>query len=308
MLLVVLGHCIMTWTVDWQSDSFQLGGYMFHMPVFMLMSGYFFFPSVTRLSLFPYVKKKFIRLMLPALVWGGVWCTVMLMGKIHVGKSVDVAYLLLLLITKLWFFPVLFILLCVGRVIYLLDSRMRPYAWGAFFLATYFSPFLFPLLNEIRFLLPFFLMGVIWKKHVRPTIPFVAASIALAVFMVCLSKFTFDDTVYCMGDDVLSASFMWSYGLRLVSGVAGCIFFVWLCQQMMRSRKLSAFLSYIGTMTLPIYVSHQLFIFMLSRVINTNGNYLFAILMAIVVTACSVILYRMLSHPVLRQWLYGESA
>lgn len=70
IFLVVLGHCLQTFTPDWQNNNIALAIYMFHMPLFIFISGYFFYPSVKKLSLKDFIIKKFIHLYLPSLFWG----------------------------------------------------------------------------------------------------------------------------------------------------------------------------------------------------------------------------------------------
>lgn len=69
ILLVVLGHCIQTHDI---SNSYQFLFrfiYSFHMPLFMMVSGYFGYKaSGVFLKDF---KKKVSRLLVPYLVWGG---------------------------------------------------------------------------------------------------------------------------------------------------------------------------------------------------------------------------------------------
>ena len=70
IFLVVLGHCLQIFTPNWQENKIALSIYMFHMPLFIFISGYFFYPSVKKIPLKEFIVKKFIRLYLPSLFWG----------------------------------------------------------------------------------------------------------------------------------------------------------------------------------------------------------------------------------------------
>ncbi len=50
IFLVVLGHVIQTFCSEWNTNSFELGIVMFHMPLFIVVSGYFFVTSAKKSS------------------------------------------------------------------------------------------------------------------------------------------------------------------------------------------------------------------------------------------------------------------
>lgn len=56
IILVAYGHVLQTFNSNWESSIIGKTIYAFHMPLFMLISGYFFYPSV---------KKRFIHLYCP---------------------------------------------------------------------------------------------------------------------------------------------------------------------------------------------------------------------------------------------------
>jgi len=57
IFLVVLGHVIQNFGLDWQSNGLELFIYSFHMPLFMAVSGHFFISSVDKKS-----TKEFLKL------------------------------------------------------------------------------------------------------------------------------------------------------------------------------------------------------------------------------------------------------
>lgn len=68
--LVVLGHCIQYLSgLDFWNDRWFQFIYSFHMPLFFMVSG-FFFASSTKLTIWEFLRKKCLTLLLPCFVWG----------------------------------------------------------------------------------------------------------------------------------------------------------------------------------------------------------------------------------------------
>lgn len=70
IFLVVLGHVIQMFNMKWESDNCFLAIYMFHMPLFIWISGRFFVHSACKYSFVELFKKRFVQLMLPSLSMG----------------------------------------------------------------------------------------------------------------------------------------------------------------------------------------------------------------------------------------------
>lgn len=68
--LVVLGHSIQHLSgVDYWNDALFQFIYSFHMPLFFMISGFFFASSI-KLGWREFLRKKALTLLLPCLVWG----------------------------------------------------------------------------------------------------------------------------------------------------------------------------------------------------------------------------------------------
>lgn len=124
ILLVVVGHAI--------ADSYyKIGGvtynkvynaiYLFHMPLFIFVSGYFV-NSITRYSFYDVVKKKVNRLILPWLIWSSVAMVILgsssdfynMINNTKCTAFVELVKFFFRTYTQyLWFLPCLFILTCV---------------------------------------------------------------------------------------------------------------------------------------------------------------------------------------------------
>lgn len=81
IFIVVLGHCLQTFYPNWTEAAISKVIVAFHMPLFMLVSGYFFYPSVLKTNCSFFIKKCFVHLYLPSLVWGVFSCLLIGGGK-----------------------------------------------------------------------------------------------------------------------------------------------------------------------------------------------------------------------------------
>lgn len=81
IIIVVYGHCLQTFYPNWTDSIMGRTIVTFHMPLFMLISGYFFYPSVLRADLQSFMKKRFMHLYLPSLMWGVFSCFLIGGGK-----------------------------------------------------------------------------------------------------------------------------------------------------------------------------------------------------------------------------------
>lgn len=77
IILVAYGHVLQTFNSNWESSIIGKTIYAFHMPLFMLISGYFFYPSVKKTDYNHFIKKRFIHLYLPSLMWGLFSCFIL---------------------------------------------------------------------------------------------------------------------------------------------------------------------------------------------------------------------------------------
>ena len=76
--LVTVGHSLQHLVL--QDQNFYSDGmfkfiYMFHMPLFMVISGYVAFPSIKRVRFGAFLKRKTKSYLVPILVWALIWTT-----------------------------------------------------------------------------------------------------------------------------------------------------------------------------------------------------------------------------------------
>lgn len=305
MLLVVFGHTFQKTRSDWQEDTLWI--VMFHMPLFMVISGYFFYLSVEKYDIMTFIRKKFLRLYVPSLFWGAFTIVLVGGGKILKNKPIETTYILDLLFTGMWFLTVLFILSIVGCVIHKYCNRYKYMAWIIMYVVIllYGSNWL---RNELICMTPFFLFGSLLGKYRHNwNISWGITLLALCVFIYCYYYFDWDDTMYAMTDDICSLVWWKSYVLRIFAGLSGSILTMYLCIWILKLSKVSVLLSYVGIFSLPIYVLHQKF-FIYNQFVNCpDFSIWLTFLSFVLVLFLSIGSYLVLrKSSVLRKIMFGE--
>ena len=311
IFLVAFCHCVQAFVPDWSATPVGRGIVMFHMPLFMCVSGYFFHPPVKEQSCWLFLRKKFEHLYLPSLCWGA-FSVVLLGGNKWVQhKPMEWGYLCGVLFTGMWFLTVLFMLSVLGALIHRQAHGARAAClWAVAFALLHFTPptKYFVCLNELKFMLPFFVMGIYSKRFSWRGCRWWLFSLSALVFAYLLLRvYTFDFSVYSMGRDVLSLDYQVKALVRLLAGVSGIVCSAWLCKWLLRCGPLSTWLSGLGTLTLPIYVLHQKFLMPVGLLHLQSGNLLLSLVASLVVMLLSVWVYRLLRHRYVRLLFFGES-
>ena len=115
---------------------------MFHIPLFITISGYFFSLSVQKYTLITYIKKIFHRLLLPSICWGIINCIAIIINKTIHNKPIDPLYCIQIITTGLWYLTLLFILSSIGAIIHHNFNKHRWIVWGIIYLiVTFIIPY-----------------------------------------------------------------------------------------------------------------------------------------------------------------------
>lgn len=248
--LVLWGHLIQITTLESSSfyESFIIRFiYSFHMPLFMMISGYLFYGSLQRHSLKNNIKNKFKQLLLPILMWGSINYVMRLLiekDSSIVDLIVQVkaywflwALLLSVIIVSIvaWFrLPIKFETICfiaAGVLIYIALTYLTSYGWIAFFC---------PDVELMFFVYPFFVLGYVFKRWIseRPNVPAIIKSNIVrmiiptgVVFLIFLSYFHTNSYIYVSGlNPILSDQGVFKQisidVFRFVLGVTGSLFMI----------------------------------------------------------------------------------
>ena len=308
IVIVVLGHVIQTFNPEWKMDNVLIGIYMFHMPLFIAISGFFFVKSADKNTIGTLIKKRFVSIMLPSLTMGVI--DVLLIGgsKLSRHKPIDVLYFTDILFTGLWFLTVLFILTVIGTVLYRKLKGWSFYlGWLVIWLFFYIMPDVW-VLNQIEFLLPFYVLGIIGRNVKWENLNVGISVLALIGFCTCFSIFTFDDTMYAMGSDCFSLNYFYGTSLRLVSGISGILCSLAFISCLSKLSKNVSKVAAVGAMTLPIYVLHQKFLILNKMVHLHTDNHVLMILIALMLILITIGTYKILHrNKYLALLLFGEA-
>lgn len=305
--LVVLGHCWQTFCSDWEDTILAKIIIMFHMPLFIAVSGYFFLPSVSKYSLKDNIKRKFLRLYLPSFSWGLVSVIIFLSYKLISNKEHEMLYFINLLFTGMWFLTALFLISIIGIFIQNYYSKYKYWAWSIVYIVINFLPS-YATFNQLKYLIPYFVLAMYYSKYDWKQCPLWLFGISLFIFILLLNIYTFDYSLYKMGgQNVLTFEYYWKSLIRFLSGMTGIICSLYICKWIYQLKRMNYWLIYIGTLTLPIYVLHQYFLFIQKISSYQTSNIIFSLLLSIIIILLSIFSYKILSNRYIRIFFFGEN-
>lgn len=260
IVLVVLGHAIQSNLDSFDQNIFFRIIYSFHMPLFMVVSGWFAKPGEpTR------IRKDAIRLLVPVLSWYVIqWFVTGEAAKVSLAqyffeflKAPDLG---------LWFLWILF--LC-HAVIFGCRHLERLTGIAAYFIGAV-ALWLIPLhsfgIPMLRFNFLFFLGGYAVARNWSAIAPYRTWVVSLSAVTWPIA-FHFWQRVAPAPSGVLLVfhAHTLSTGIvefsisRFLSPVLGIILFSWMCSLTPQGRIVVA-AAWLGRRTLEIYASHQLFL------------------------------------------------
>ena len=158
---VLLGHSVeQTTGNDFWDNPIWAFIYTYHMPLFMMLCGYFFKSSL-KLSFTEMIGKKFIQLMIPAIsAWVLMYLFVTLTKYNPYPEIVDLSWMGFM--NALWFLKSVFFCYLIGWVF----IKAFKNVWASAILSSVIALFT-PLCNidSINFMLPMFWMGHLFHQH-----------------------------------------------------------------------------------------------------------------------------------------------
>lgn len=302
--LVVLGHSIQYLMGDgWQENVLAKCIYMFHMPLFIFISGYFFSSSADKSSIGDFVKKKFVRILLPSITYGLMMIVVntvlssMKRHVLYVNFPENMEYF------GLWFLSILFVISCLCRLFYNNKHNMYIYAFVAFlFVILPDSVFM---VHQLRYLFPYFVLGIAMKRMAIERFPLWQSLVAFIVFVLCAVFYKMDYSMYFLSRE---DSFYWQISaFRFISGIVGIIAVFGLCRVLVKNDFLLTSISKLGGVTLPVYFIHVGIFSLYARMHLQTDNMAIIIAISVLVTYISIFIYRLLQkNKYLTLAMFGE--
>ena len=327
ILLVVIGHCIQYGA---GRDFLIYGGffyneayifiYSFHMPLFMLISGYLFFQSSKTKDCKSLLFAKVKQLIVPLFSWSFITLIVEII-KIIAGVSHHQFSFVWIFQTVLasfwggpWFLWALWwssLLVIIGKAI-LKDN--------VFFYISVCALMLFiPDANNsavIKFTIPFFVAAYLFGKYdllSKFKNVFKQTAFALGtfvIFLILLRFYNFNSFIYTSGFYILDKNILMQLhndAYRFVVGLFGSVFimcFVYAFMNILPEIVKKA-LAYIGTSTLGIYlISNYLFDEVLKRIPVPSLNFWYIVLETICVLVITISLTILLKKNKLTNRLF----
>lgn len=258
---VLLGHSVeQTTGNDFWDNPIWAFIYTYHMPLFMMLCGYFFKSSL-KLSFTEMIGKKFVQLMIPAIsAWVLMYLFVTLTKYNPYPEIVDLSWMGFM--NALWFLKSVFFCYLIGWVF----IKAFKNVWLSAILSSVIALFT-PLFNidSINFMLPMFWMGHLLHQHqewIDKHRKILFAS-SLVAFIAMLPFWSGRLTVYMVPIQFFDWStfvFDWNnLGItlyRMAIGMAGSMFFFLLAPWVydrIANWRITPTLNQLGKCTLGLY-------------------------------------------------------
>lgn len=286
IFLVVLGHGIQytlySNTDFWEDPIFKLI-YMFHMPVFVYISGYLA-PFDSKFSL-RVLFNRLSRLLLPLLCWMLLYIG---LKSFFITHDLPSFYMFISIISSsLWYLWVLGAVTIIFFIVQI-GTRIAGIIIFIFSWLVIWSLHGVWFFSEILYLLPFFVLGAAsarLKLHLK--IATTSKLFWFPVIAICAALYeNYDSTIYIYTSKHIPFDF-YSYAYRMLSGVFIGTLFVGLCFWLHTNQsKLGKMLGGLGKHTLSIYVLSSFIQPKMLGLINYNPlvNTIFILILSLVLT------------------------
>ena len=318
ILLVVMGHLVqynMTGTSATTVFDFI---YSFHMPLFFMLSGYVAALRSESTSPFKYVKKKFISLVIPYFVWGGIISPLIWSHSSYTKLPQLWFDLFVYMKDGAWFLIVLFAIqmyylfvILIGKLFTLRYRGIGEILAFIFILSLVFigSMYVDYIEKSTYFSFLFILSfagGVVLCRLFHGNLPKGVIFVCFALFTINVWRFHFN------------ASPSW---LKLLLGMTGAILMIYTAQSMDRNSlsgigtKLKKMIVFFGKNTIMIYLTHYLIVCVMKEIlvdvstINPIPLFIFCLIAGTFITTITIWISKVLQMvPYLSFCLYGKNA
>lgn len=256
IFLVLWGHCIQYFlSTHYSADPIYRIIYSFHMPLFMMISGFFSVNSY-KLTFKVLFEKKFTELLLPVFVWGSfflIGCSIL--NVIH-GEHIYLLYDIKAILTKnLWFLKSLFV--CYILAYFCFNKTKTNYIF--LFFTLLLSQFIIS--HNICTMYPSFLIGVYLQKHKNLISSKFLLISTLIIFILMLilwdaSFWPVPNMLETITKHSMTPVYEYLYkGIyRIIIGTAGSLFFIALFNILFCNNINMINIANLGKYTLGVYI------------------------------------------------------
>lgn len=251
IFLVLWGHCIQHMKSTNVDEPVFLFIYSFHMPLFMMISGFFSGSSMS-MKFWPLLKKKFIQLLLPCLTWYILAYVLPKIGLLILHKEGGAFSIssLNVLLHNFWFLKSVF-------VCYLLAYLGTKGKWVGILLSIIVSQII-PLFS-VGFLYPAFLIGMLLKEQdllndIKKRRVLMIASFVIWIGLLC--KMEWIEYNVPVNALISNPNLIAERLLRIIIGIFGSVFWISLFVELfhMANGRSTSYLAEFGKYTLGVYI------------------------------------------------------
>lgn len=262
IFLVIWGHCLAALGCQsYETNSCFLFIYSFHMPLFMMIAGFFFAGRASQRAFSDIVRKKSVQLLLPAIIWGVIIASMSFVYRFHRGDEGLYVYFGKSLYATVWFLRCLFLCYIMGRL-----ANDKP--WG--YVVTICLSQLMPIW-KFEIMYPCFLAGValnryysVFRQKMHYVTPVLLLIFAVGYLYFWNASLLKTQYIFIEQDSVfLSISHRI---IRIVIGIAASTFLILLFDKLFNSEKsiraeryLNSIMA-VGKETLGIYILQDIII------------------------------------------------
>lgn len=325
IIFVILGHCIQYGSgqtfVDnhhfYENVFFQVI-YSFHMPLFMLISGFLFGFSIKK-GWGRNIRNKIHSLLVPSFVWAVLFCALAMCDKMVHNETITfwigVKNYLMTALFSFWFLWAIF---GCSLLVSFVNRFFKDSIWVYFFIfiASFFitDSYNFGMYKYmyLYFLAGYFFQKLNWKESVGVYLKKSSYCIAMGLlFCIALYFYTPECFIYTTGHCLIGKDMLYQLGIdiyRYLIGFLGSAFLVSLIHKLSSCCRMPSILNTIGKETLGIYIISSLInVHLLYRITcGLNGpNFIIicieciAILLCCHVTICMIHKSKLLSRYLL---------
>ncbi|WP_378950765.1 acyltransferase family protein [Pelosinus sp. sgz500959] len=312
IILMVLGHCIQYGSGGdyylnaqyFENPLFKII-YSFHMPLFMLVSGYLFYYTMKKYSAKEVMKSRLTKVILPLFIWTTLIEVGLLTVKLIIGSVPSLSSLLIILVKQylysLWFLWAIF---WCSVVVVVVERTLKGsiMAYVGICIISLLIPDNFNA-HLYKYMFPYFIISYLWNSEnlwdriqmIAQRKRTVAVYIIILIFVGLLLLYKRDSYVYTTGITIwgknierqlLIDMYRWIIGL---AGSASIFIVVMKLLSWLKFEKMWEYIAKIGQKSLGIYIfSGYLFAYVVPRITKSlELNYLFTLAETVVILAVS---------------------
>jgi len=315
IFLVVFGHCIQYGSgIEYFSNrsffydiTFKII-YSFHMPLFMLVSGYLFYYNIKKHSIKELIFNRITRLVVPIFAWNGLYyITHLLFNTNNVNIFTEIIYYLKTSFTAIWFLWALFYCSMVVIIVnkFFKDNIL---IYILIFCTTFITPDGLGL-EGYKYMYPYFVIAYLYNKNrdvINNKLLLVkdeSKLIAIGFIYIALMFFyDYNSYIYTSLYTIIGKSAITQIGIdlyRMVIGFVGSILVLYIVRYLMKKKFITngVVLSKLGVSSLGIYIISSYINTLILRITTQfQMNYAITFLEASIITLIAYMLTKIIKR------------